>query len=377
MILQHDAPRLVERRVQCRERVLHLQRGAGRPQGVVLVKDGQAEDGHHRIADEFLHGPAVVLEDRPDGVEVARHHGPQRLGARAAAVLHGGPGVREDQRHGLAPLRRGRGEVQRGAARPAAAEVGEVLLAAVRAETPVAGLGGMLAEQLLGGFRQGDEPDGLQRFRGALRDERRHRLRLDERRHLLVGRRGEEHLERRRVLLHGRRDPDGVARQHVLALARLADDDLPARHAGPVHEPDPVHPLELVVERVERAEALRRGRDGAERVVIVVRGQAEDGEDGVADDLLDRPATRLEDQAHLVEVPGQELAQGLRVQSLTETGRALQVGRDDRHRPADLLGRAGCIQHGAAVAATSEPVGDRSSAARAWRRADHRHAGRV
>ena len=44
---------------------LHRRRRADRPEGVVLVPDRQAEDGHDRVADELLDGPAVALERRP------------------------------------------------------------------------------------------------------------------------------------------------------------------------------------------------------------------------------------------------------------------------------------------------------------------------
>ena len=40
---------------------------------------GHAEDRHHRVADELLHGPAVPLDDRLRRLEVACHHPPQAL----------------------------------------------------------------------------------------------------------------------------------------------------------------------------------------------------------------------------------------------------------------------------------------------------------
>ena len=66
--------------VQDREAVAHLERGPERPQRVVLVQHGRAEDGHHRVADELLDRPAVPLERGPHLVEVARHHAPHQLG---------------------------------------------------------------------------------------------------------------------------------------------------------------------------------------------------------------------------------------------------------------------------------------------------------
>src|SRR5262249_15672248 len=54
----------------------------GRPhraQGVVLVHLRDAEDRHHRVADELLDGSAVALDDRLHLVEVAAHQRPQDL----------------------------------------------------------------------------------------------------------------------------------------------------------------------------------------------------------------------------------------------------------------------------------------------------------
>ena len=51
-----------------------------RPQRIVLVQDGSAEDGHHGVADELLDRAAVTLERGSHLVEVARHHAPHQLG---------------------------------------------------------------------------------------------------------------------------------------------------------------------------------------------------------------------------------------------------------------------------------------------------------
>jgi hypothetical protein len=59
--------------------------------------------------------------------------------------------------------------------------------------------------------------------------------------------------------------------------------------------------------------ASRRGPDGAERVVLVHLGDAEDGHDRVADELLHGAAVALDDCLHLVEVAAEERPQRLRV----------------------------------------------------------------
>ena len=61
------------------QRVAHLDRRAARPQRVVLVHDRNAEDRHHRVADELLHRAAVRLDDPLHPLEVARQQRPQRL----------------------------------------------------------------------------------------------------------------------------------------------------------------------------------------------------------------------------------------------------------------------------------------------------------
>ena len=54
--------------------------GGGRgPPRVVLVHDGDAEDGHHRVADELLDGAAALLDRGPDHREVAQDDRAQRL----------------------------------------------------------------------------------------------------------------------------------------------------------------------------------------------------------------------------------------------------------------------------------------------------------
>ena len=151
-----------------------------------------------------------------------------------------------------------------------------------------------------------------------------------------VGRLGDQHLERRRVLLHRGRDRHRVAGQHVLTGGRLADDDVAAAHPGARDQPHAPRPLELVVESVEHRHALGCRLDRAHGVVGARRGDAEGGHDGVADDLLDGAAVRLENEPHLVEVAGQQLAERLGVEPLPKARRALQVGVDDRDGATDL-----------------------------------------
>ena len=61
------------------ERFAHLDRGPQRPQGVVLVHDRHAENGHHGVSDELLHRAAVALDDLLHALEVAGEQRPERF----------------------------------------------------------------------------------------------------------------------------------------------------------------------------------------------------------------------------------------------------------------------------------------------------------
>jgi hypothetical protein len=54
---------------------------------MVLVHDGDAEDGHHCVADELFDDATVALDHEAYGVEVARHEALQRLGVEPADKL--------------------------------------------------------------------------------------------------------------------------------------------------------------------------------------------------------------------------------------------------------------------------------------------------
>ena len=62
---------------------LHVQRGADRPERVVLVSLRQPEDGHDGVPDVFLDDPAVVLEDATQLLEGADGGRAARLGVVA------------------------------------------------------------------------------------------------------------------------------------------------------------------------------------------------------------------------------------------------------------------------------------------------------
>ena len=96
-------PRL---QAQLRQSVPHLHRRADGAQGVVLAHLGNAEHGHHRVADELLDRPAVQLDDALHPLEVAGKQGTQGLGIRRPAQRSRAGDVAEQQGHRLALLAR-------------------------------------------------------------------------------------------------------------------------------------------------------------------------------------------------------------------------------------------------------------------------------
>ena len=85
-----------------------------------------------------------------------------------------------------------------------------------------------------------------------------------------------------------------------------------------------------LVERCDRVADRERGAHSALRVVLVRGRRAVDGDDGVADELLDRPAVSLELSAERLVVPAQHRADVLRVELLGARRRADQVDEDGR-----------------------------------------------
>ena len=86
---------------------------------------------------------------------------------------------------------------------------------------------------------------------------------------------------------------------------------------------------------------LHRSPAGPERVILVHLGDAEDGHDRVADELLHRSPVRLDDPLHTLEVAGEQGAERLRVGRLAQRGRAGYVAENDGDDLA-LLSRGGC-----------------------------------
>jgi hypothetical protein len=132
----------VDHRDVLRERFADRERRADRPLGVVLVRDGRAEERHHGVADELLHGAAEALELVPDTLVVGREERPDVLGIGALGASGRPYEIAEEHGHDLALLAGGRGRGERRAAHAAEPEPCGILLPAVRAELAgVLGLG--------------------------------------------------------------------------------------------------------------------------------------------------------------------------------------------------------------------------------------------
>ena len=107
--LEADTEVVLELAVQLGHGVAHLDRRAHRAKRVVLVQDGDAEDGHDRVADVLLDRAAVPLERLPHGGEVAGLDVAEGLGVEPLAHGGGAGEVGEDDGDGLSHLRRRRG----------------------------------------------------------------------------------------------------------------------------------------------------------------------------------------------------------------------------------------------------------------------------
>ena len=81
--------------------VAYRKAGADCALGVVLVCDRGAEKGHHRVADELLHGPAVAFELRAEALVVRGEQRLHVLGVELVGTLGEADEVAEDHRDDL------------------------------------------------------------------------------------------------------------------------------------------------------------------------------------------------------------------------------------------------------------------------------------
>ncbi len=89
----------------------------------------------------------------------------------------------------------------------------------------------------------------------------------------------------------------------------IADDDLTGVDPDPHRDLEAAFRAELLVQGTEGGAHLGGGADCPESVVLVEHRDAEDGHDGVPDELLDRAAMSLEDDPHRLEPATHDRAQ--------------------------------------------------------------------
>ena len=146
----------------------------------------------------------------------------------------------------------------------------------------------------------------------------------------LVRRLADQDLSGRSGALEALGDVHRVARDERGAIRRITRDHLAAVHPHPHRDRDAERLLELDVQPRDRLAHLDRGANGAQRVVLVEHRDAEDGHDGISDELLDRPTMPFERRARHLVVARHDLPNLLRVLALPEARGAGQVAEQDR-----------------------------------------------
>ena len=153
------------------------------------------------------------------------------------------------------------------------------------------------------------------------------------------------------------RDRDRMTGREGMAPRRIAGDDLAGVDPGAQAELEAVLAAQVLVQSADRLPELHRCANGAERVVLVQRRNAEHRHDRVADELLDRTAvpsmTRLTSTKYREIVPVR-----LRVEVLAQRCRVDDVAEDDGHRPASFA-RNGAVGFESRAACEAEPGLDR------------------
>ena len=137
----------------------------------------------------------------------------------------------------------------------------------------------------------------------------------------------------------------------------------PGLDPDPQPERRPALRLQLAVEGGDLDLDGERRPDRPLRVVLVGDGHAEDGEDRVADELLEEPAVPLDLALGALEGPPEEDLDDLRVLPLGEGGGARDVG-EERRRELPLLAPAGAVASGAPQEAQKRAASGASAAAR-------------
>ena len=119
---------------QLLDRVEDAECGSNRALRVVLVRDGRAEHGHDRVADELLDGPSEALDVCLDALVVRAERGAHVLGVRPVGAVGEADEVDEEDGDDLALLPTRRFLCKRVPAREAEAGALGIFLSAGRAD---------------------------------------------------------------------------------------------------------------------------------------------------------------------------------------------------------------------------------------------------
>jgi hypothetical protein len=202
-----------------------------------------------------------------------------------------------------------------------------------------------------------DETERLDRLGLPLERERLDRLQPNRVAHEASRAGADEHVAGGRRLLQASRDVDGVASDERLAGA--PDDDL----AG-VDSETRLQPV-----LCDRGSHLPGRAHRPQCIVFVGDGDAEDGHDSVADELLDRAPVPFDDRAQVVEVAAHPRPQRLGIRRLPERGRADDVAEKDGDHLSRLAGRLSHDELCSAGVAEARVLRVRAAAIRARRHA--------
>src|SRR5262245_34245911 len=152
------------------------------------------------------------------------------------------------------------------------------------------------------------------------------------------------------MLLEASGDVDHIAADNQLATGRgiPAGDDVSGVDADPQADFGAVTSLDALGERIEAVANGKGGSNCSLGVVLVRLRDTEDGEHGVARELLGRPAESLDLRVDQLEELALELPDFLRVDLLSEGSRPRKVGEEDGDDAALLpfvhdLGAAGAF----------------------------------
>ena len=132
-------------------------------------------------------------------------------------------------------------------------------------------------------------------------------------------------------LLQPRGYVDGISGHKALSTGRVSCDHLTRVHTDPDLDPNAVIALQFDVQRLQRLAHAARCPNRADGIVLVRARDAEDRHHRITDELLHRAAVRMDHELHLIEEATHHATESLRIQALSECGRAGYVGEQDRH----------------------------------------------